>query len=790
MADTCRICVLLSRPEEAAALVLELGKHYQVATELWPGGDAASPALDAVICDTAVAAEVGAAVLAIKQADAAFLPALIVLEPGEPEQAWLAKGFDYFLRRPLDYALACTLLHALLSVRARSRDWAQAEEARFRTLFNATGTATIVVEADQTISMANQECLRVTGYAPEELIGTKWTRYVAPESLALMVAYHEARRQDNGRLLGGALPPSQYETRLVNKTGEVREVMLHVRATPTGGQSVVSMLDVTDYRRAMAELQERERLFHSLFNEHAAVKLLIDPDTLLVVDANRAAVEFYGWPREELIGRSMDDINVSPPDRVWEARQGMLAGSRRGFELHHRTADGSEHAVEVFGSPIEVGGKKLLYAIVHDISERKKAEAEKLELERQLSQTLKIEAVGRLAGGIAHDLNNLLTTIMGSCQLILADEAACSPRAREDLQTVLEAANRAASLTSQILAFARQRPLRLEVVSLNETIRRLDPLLRRTLGEDIEILFAADCEPGLIEADVSQVEQVILNLAVNARDAMPKGGRLVLGTTSVRLTEAYCRSHPEATPGDYIVLTVSDTGIGMDEYIRSRIFEPFFTTKPPGQGTGLGLSTVYGIVKQSGGHITVYSEPGQGTTFKIYLPEARAGDAESAGETEGAKPSAHPSLPERRLETCTGAAPHPHLVAGSPKTVWVVEDEPALRTLIVRVLTAAQYEVWAAASADEALAAASTTARPPDLLLTDVVLPGGLRGDELAARLEFLWPHLEVIYMSGYAREHLTRGGGRLIPGITYLEKPFTPDTLVAAVSRALAPGD
>jgi len=555
------------------------------------------------------------------------------------------------------------------------------------------------------------------------------------------------------------------------------------------------MLDVTDYRRAMAELQERERLFHSLFSEHAAVKLLIDPETLAVVDANRAAVDFYGWPREELIGRSMDEINVSPRDQVWEARQGMLAGSRKGFELHHRRADGSERVVEVFGSPIEVGGKKLLYAIVHDISERKRAEAEKLELERQLAQTLKMEAVGRLAGGIAHDLNNLLTTIMGSCQLILADEGACSPRAREDVRSVLEAADRAAFLTSQILAFARQRPLRPEVVSLNEIIRRLDPLLRRTLGEDIEILFVANCEPGLIEADVNQIEQVILNLAVNSRDAMPKGGRLVLSTTSVRLTQAYCRLHPGATPGQYVMLAVSDTGVGLDEYIRSRIFEPFFTTKPPGQGTGLGLSTVYGIVKQSGGHITVYSEPGQGTTFKIYLPEVTAGEATGEAEkakTEGggATPAASPQLAKLRPEPSSSGAPRPLPLAGSPKTVWVVEDEPALRTLIVRVLTAAQYEVWAAASADEALAAASKTARPPDLLLTDVVLPGGLRGDELAARLEFLWPHLQVIYMSGYAREHLTRGRGRLIPGITYLEKPFTPDTLVAAVSNALAPRD
>ena len=473
----------------------------------------------------------------------------------------------------------------------------------------------------------------------------------------------------------------------------------------------------------------------------------------------------------------MDDISVSPPAVVRQAREAMLSGSRKGHELIHRKADGTECTVEVFGSPIETRGQTLLYAIIHDISERKRAEAHKLELERQLAQSTKMEAIGRLAGGIAHDLNNMLTTVIGCSELILADENSCTEVARKDVEAIREAANRAASLTGQILAFARQQSLRPQVFSLGDVLRRLQPLLCRMLGEDVEVIISTKADPDLVEADVHQIEQVIMNLAVNARDAMPKGGRLSLGTSNVRLTDAYCNLHPETTPGDYAVLCCSDTGVGMDEYTLSRIFEPFFTTKPPGQGTGLGLSTVYGIVRQSGGSITVYSEPGRGTSFKIYLPQAAANAA-----TDSPEPADQPvpaSEPEQEV------SPRAWPATRAYETILVVEDEPALRTLITRVLQSAGYNVATAVTAEEALAFATKSAPAPHLLLTDVILPGGLRGDELAARLEFIWPGLPVIYMSGYARDHLTTGG-RLAPGIEYLEKPFTPEALTATVRRVL----
>jgi two-component system cell cycle sensor histidine kinase/response regulator CckA len=332
------------------------------------------------------------------------------------------------------------------------------------------------------------------------------------------------------------------------------------------------------------------------------------------------------------------------------------------------------------------------------------------------------------------------------------------------VEEIRHAAERAAALTRQILAFSRRQALRPTVASLNEVLAGMEPLLRRTLGEDIELVSLRNPELGLVEADVHQFEQVLLNLAINARDAMVPGGRLTVETANIELDEEYCRTHPEATPGSYVMLAVSDTGVGMDEGTRAHIFEPFFTTKAPGLGTGLGLATVYGIVRQSNGSISVYSEPGRGTTFKIYLPRVIA-------PVEQESPAA------------TGAA----LTRGD-ETILVVEDEISLRSLIARVLGSLGYRVLIAGTGAQALQVATEADSRLDLLLTDVVLPGGMQGTDLARDLLTSMPNLPVLYMSGYARDAIVHGG-RLDEGVNFLEKPFTPDALAKMVRAVLSGG-
>jgi signal transduction histidine kinase len=394
-----------------------------------------------------------------------------------------------------------------------------------------------------------------------------------------------------------------------------------------------------------------------------------------------------------------------------------------------------------------------------EVAERRRAEEARLASEELLRQSQKMEAVGQLAGGIAHDFNNLLTAIIGYSDLALASAAGQDATVRPDLREIKRAAERASSLTRQILAFSRRQALQPAVVSLNDIVTDVEPLLRRTLGEDIDLVIHLDKSLAKSELDINQFEQVIMNLALNARDASPLGGRLTIETHNVELGEEYCRSHPEAVPGDHVMLSVSDTGVGMDEDTMSRIFEPFFTTKAPGEGTGLGLSTVYGIVRQSDGSIDVTSTPGEGTTFRVYLPTA----SKSATRTD--------------TQVAVASA-----VPGG-ETILVVEDEPALRRLVERVLSGLGYHVLTAGTANEAVAAALDA--KIDLLLTDVVLPGSMQGNDLAELLAGQARAMSVLYMSGYPRDAIVHAG-RLDKGVHYLEKPFTPDALAKKVGEVL----
>jgi nitrogen-specific signal transduction histidine kinase len=393
--------------------------------------------------------------------------------------------------------------------------------------------------------------------------------------------------------------------------------------------------------------------------------------------------------------------------------------------------------------------------MAHDITRRKS-------IEGQLLQAQKMEAVGRLAGGIAHDFNNLLTAIFGSSELLLQD-LSVDDRRRTDVEDIKQAAQRAAALTRQLLAFSRQQVLAPQVLDMNALITDLEKMLRRVIGEDVEFRTVLAPDLGAVLADPGQLEQVIMNLAVNARDAMPQGGKLTVETANVDLDDAYAQAHVPVVPGRYAMLAVSDTGIGMDTQVKAHIFEPFFTTKEQGKGTGLGLATVHGIVKQSDGHIWVYTEPGQGTSFKIYLPRV-----EAAAEPPAPKPAPPSSL------------------RGS-ETVLLVEDEEAVRNLTRRVLEAHGYTVLTAADGPEALRLASRHNGPIHLLLTDVVMPN-MGGRQLAERVVAARHETKVLYLSGYTDDAIVHHGV-LDPGIAFLQKPFTPQGLARKLREVLDAG-
>jgi signal transduction histidine kinase/DNA-binding response OmpR family regulator len=401
--------------------------------------------------------------------------------------------------------------------------------------------------------------------------------------------------------------------------------------------------------------------------------------------------------------------------------------------------------------------------------ERKRTEDHLRENEAQLRQSHKMEAMGQMAGGIAHDFNNLLTAIIGYSDLILSDaesnpagEASPYSEILGDVREIRMAAQRAGELTRQILAFSRRQTLRPEAVVLNEAVAETKPLLERALGEDIELVFDLSDRLGTCEVDRHQLVSVLVNLTLNARDAMPHGGKLTIESANVDLDDDYCRHHADSIPGAYVMLAVSDTGMGMTRELQTRIFEPFYTTKQAGQGTGLGLSMVYGIVKQSGGNIYVYSEVDKGSSFKVYLP--RVGPAETAG-------------PEATELECSGEG---------PQTILVVEDEEALRVLIKRVLEPRGYHVCVVNDGDSALEMLQTNGWQTNLLVTDLVLPGALQGRQLAERAAELRPGLPVLFMSGYTRGSAVRGEA-IDDAMAFLEKPFTADGLAAKVREMLA---
>jgi PAS domain S-box-containing protein len=522
--------------------------------------------------------------------------------------------------------------------------------------------------------------------------------------------------------------------------------------------------DLTERKQAEEALRQSEEKYRSIL-ESIQDGYFENDLAGNYIFVNDVTCKRLGYTKDELIGKNYRQFAREEDVRKLYRLYSELHRTGQPiepFEAEYIRKDGAIAVAELSVSLMkDPSGKPVGFrGTSRDITERKKAEEEKVFLQEQLRQSQKMEAIGQLAGGVAHDFNNLLTVIKGYSQLSLLDLKEDSPL-WGNIQEIEKATQRATDLTRQLLAFSRRQILDLKVLDLNVLLKDLEKMLRRIIGEDIELVTLLSQDLGKVRVDPSQIEQVIFNLAVNARDAMPSGGRLAIETANVELDEEYARAHVSVAPGRYVRLSVSDTGVGMTQEVKERVFEPFFTTKEKGKGTGLGLSMVYGIVKQSGGNIWVYSEPGRGTTFRIYFPRTQE-EADTLHERE---------------ET--------DFFPRGSETILLVEDDALVRDLAGRLLEQQGYTVLKAADGQEALLVAKAhVGETIHLLLADIVMPQ-MGGKELADWLKISRPNVKVLYTSGYADNAIVHHGV-LDPGTNFLQKPFSLKTLTHKVREVL----
>ena len=557
---------------------------------------------------------------------------------------------------------------------------------------------------------------------------------------------------------GGSSWSDQYRYR--RRDGTYATVMDrgYIMRDPAGTavRMIGAMTDVTDRTRS----EEAVRFQAQLLNAVQQAVVATDPAGT-VIFWNKFAEKLYGWSADEAIGKPLDELTPAPflRDHGAEIMERAAAGGSWTGEFLAQGRAGKSFPALLTTSPVldAKGGILGLVGVSIDLTERRS-------LEEQFRQSQKMDAVGRLAGGIAHDFNNLLTVIRLNTEIIIEGFDPSDPRA-EDVKQIRSAADRASALTRQLLAFSRKQILQPRVLDLNSVVSSVEPMLARLIGEDIRISCSSGAR-GYVVADPGQIEQVLVNLVVNARDAMPGGGRINIETTNAELDENYTSEHSPVIAGRYIALSVADTGIGMDKDTQEHAFDPFFTTKEAGKGTGLGLATVYGIVKQSGGYVWVYSEPGLGTTIKVYLPEVSAAAAfTSAGET-------------------TTAA---KVIPRGSETILLVEDEDAVRSLTCRILEKQGYRVIPAQHGRDAMDIATREEGRIDLVLTDIVMPG-LNGRGLVEKLSGIRPSIKSLYMSGYTDDDIVRRGF-VEPSKAFLQKPFTSEALVRTVRKVLDEG-
>jgi two-component system, cell cycle sensor histidine kinase and response regulator CckA len=575
--------------------------------------------------------------------------------------------------------------------------------------------------------------------------------------------------------------------RFVQKPCEPYELMKVIRdvtaSSPPGGASVSipakeeEVLKLYNERlirkleQKMLELekevqarQKAEARYRTIFENAAEGILINETSSMKFKYINPAICQILGYSNDELTGLTwMDILNSGSVDRVLSNfKTGEFENRSMAMqEVECLKNDGTliyADIVATSGIFIEGGYHSIVF--FQDVTQKKKAEDEKKKIEAQLVQAQKLEAVGRLTGGIAHDFNNMLTTIIGNAEIALSGIKK-TDALREIVEDIKEAGEKAAILTRQLLAFSRRQIFQPEIFNLNEVVTEMDKMLKRVIGEDIQLDVALSQDLDLVETDPGQIEQIILNLAVNARDAMPQGGKLTIETSEVEVDDEYASRHYPMTPGHYVMLVVNDTGSGMTRETQSQIFDPFFTTKPKGKGTGLGLSIVYGIVKQSNGYIWVYSELNMGTTFKIYLPRVESDEYAAEEKREGAKEE-----------------------SGGSETLMVVEDDAMIMKVIKQVLVSSGYNVLTAGDGKEALRLFDLHKGHIDMLLTDIIMPG-MGGRDLADQMKQTRPDLKVLYMSGYTDDAIVRHG-MLEKGLSFIQKPFASGNLKKKVREVL----
>jgi PAS domain S-box-containing protein len=601
---------------------------------------------------------------------------------------------------------------------------------------------------------------RITGSTPEEFLSgkAKWRGLIHPDDLERVKnAFRDAVRAGRNVL--------QVEYRAVHKDGTVRWISdrRQLFFNDDGTFSYVDglLLDISAQRRVEEELRDTHDKLEALIEASPLAIMVLTPEGTVTL-WNPAAERIFGWSEAEIVGGPNLIVPEEKQGEFRALRERVMNGE--GFsnvETKRQRKGGIPLDISLSTAPLRdhAGVPKGIVALIADVTERKKMEEALRNSEDQLRQSQKMEAIGRLAGGVAHDFNNLLTVIRGYSDLLLLQLEGTSAMRRQ-VEEIQKAGERAASLTRQLLAFSRKQVLQPITIDLNEIVANTEKMLRRLIGEDIDLVTVLKPDLGLVLVDPGQVEQVLMNLVVNARDAMPKGGKVTIETANVILGESFSEDHKVDRPGPYVMLTISDTGDGMDENTKTHLFEPFFTTKEKGKGTGLGLSTVYGIVTQSGGHIRVLSEEGKGATFKTYFPRNDCAWEET--------------------ETEAGSRPPPP----GRETVLVVEDEEPLRELIRQVLEESGYTVLTASDGEEAIEVATASKIPFHLVITDVIMPK-MGGPEAARSLEKLFPGVSILFMSGYTDAAIVRHGV-LESGISFLEKPFTPDALLRKVREVL----
>ena len=696
----------------------------------------------------------------------------------DPRPRQMGEGIELAGRRrdgstfPAEISLSAVDADESILVMAAVRDVTERREAsataaRLASIIQSSHDAVIGESLDRVITSWNPGAERLYGYSAAEMIGRHIEVLILPETRA-------AEKEIQVAITRGD-QVEQFQSDRVRKDGTTVRVSTTLspiadRAGVIVGVSTVSR-DITGQQRADAR-------FRGLLEAAPDAVVCVDADGRIVL-VNAQTERLFGYRREELTGQL---VEVLVPDAIRPGhparRAAYMADPRprqmgEGIELAGRRRDGSTFPAEISLSAIDTGENILVMAAVRDVRERLelqaererlKTQAERDRLERQLHQSQRLESLGQLAGGVAHDFNNLLAVISNYAAFVAEEIDTKTPQqewqaVREDIQQVQQAAERAAGLTHQLLAFARRDVIQPRALNLNRVIEGVEQLLVRTLGEHVELStrLAAGLKPVL--ADPGQIEQVLVNLAVNARDAMPGGGKLIVTTASTSIDEEHAASRVGLSPGSYVSLKVSDTGTGMPQDVIDRAFEPFFTTKAKGEGTGLGLATVYGIVTQMGGYVQIYSEPGLGTTFTILLPET-------------SQPDEGPSAPSEAA------------LGGSGETVLVVEDEAAMREVTRRILARNGYQVITAVNGLNAIEVAAAHPGDIDILVTDVVMPQML-GKEAAERIRALYPAVKVLFMSGYTQGVLDIQG-IIETGINLIEKPFTERSLLAKLHEII----